>query len=241
MLIMTNSLRQLTLALYHNPRADFASYHAGPNAEALAAMVRWADETVPWYVYLWGGTATGKSHLLQAGLRLAANAGRSTMYVPLAEVAAHGPGVLEGLEAIDVVCLDDIDLIAGQHAWEHAIFVFFNRLHAAGRALAVSGRAVPAALPFALPDLASRLSAGLIYQLKALEDMEKAAALAAAAARRGMALPEAVAAYLLRRLPRDMRVLIAALETLDHASLSAGRPLSVPFVRETLKLDDEAR
>jgi DnaA family protein len=237
---MTNSLRQLTLALYHNPRADFASYHAGPNAEALAAMVRWADETVPWYVYLWGGAATGKSHLLQAALRLAGNAERTTMYVPLAEVVTHGPCVLEGLETIDVVCVDDLDVIAGHRDWELGLFVFFNRLQAAGRALAVSAKAAPAALPFVLPDLASRLSSGLVYQLKELDDAAKAAALQSAAQRRGMALPDAVTTYLLRRLPRDMTALLGALETLDRASLSAGRPLSVPFVRETLKLEDEA-
>jgi DnaA family protein len=237
---MTNSLRQLTLALYHNPRADFASYHAGLNAEALAAMVRWADETVPWYVYLWGGPAVGKSHLLQAALRLAGNAERSTMYVPLSEVAAHGPQVLEGLEVIDVLCIDDLDVIAGQREWEIALFAFFNRLHAAGRALAVAARQAPAALPLVLPDLASRLSSGLIYQLRELEDADKQAALQAAATRRGIAMPDAVAAYLMRRLPRDMRALLEALELLDTASLSAGRQLTVPFVRATLKLDDDS-
>ena len=50
--------------------------------------------------------------------------------------------------------------------------------------------------------------------------------------------PEAVAAYLLRRLPRRWPELMAALEKLDQASLSAGRALSVPFVREVLELPD---
>jgi MoxR-like ATPase len=96
-------------------------------------------------------------------------------------------------------------------------------------------------LPLGLPDLRSRLSAALVYHLIELNDEDKARALMAAAARLGMGLPETVAAHLLRRLPRDWRALHAALEQLNEASLSAGRALTLPFVRATLALTRASR
>ena len=69
-------------------------------------------------------------------------------------------------------------------------------------------------------------------------DLRECAALIATAAARGISLPDNVASYLLRRLPRDWPALHAALAMLDTASLSAGRSLTVPFVREVLRLEE---
>jgi DnaA family protein len=53
-----------------------------------------------------------------------------------------------------------------------------------------------------------------------------------------MAMPEAVAHYLLQRHARDLTALFGLLERLDRASLAAQRRLTVPFVREVAGEDD---
>ena len=111
-------------------------------------------------------------------------------------------------------------------------------MQSAGRRLLVSAATSPRELPLVLPDLKSRLAAALVYRLVPLSDDDKRAALIAAAAARGIGMPEAIANYLLRRLARDWSALHSALEALDAASLSEGRSLTVPFVREVLKLED---
>lgn len=230
--------RQLTLGLFRDAGASFGNYEAGGNVEALRAVAEWAGGAGPWCLLLWGGSGVGKSHLLQAAVRAAAERGAPSMYVPLAEALAYGVEALEGLETLGALALDDLEVLAGRRAWEEKLFALYNRMQAVGGRLLVSASAAPRELPFALPDLGSRFAAALVYRLKSLSDDERRAALVAAAAGRGIHLPEAVATYLLRRVPRDWSALHAALDRLDAASLSAGRSLTVPFVREVLRLEE---
>jgi len=230
--------RQLTLGLFRDTGASFENFHAAGNDEALRALADWAAGQGPWCLLVWGGAGVGKSHLLQAAVRRAAERGVQTMYVPLAEARAYGAAALDGLEELDALAVDDVDALAGERDWEDALFALYNRMQSAGRRLLVSAATSPRELPLVLPDLKSRLAAALVYRLVPLSDDDKRAALIAAAAARGIGMPEAIANYLLRRLPRDWSALHSALEALDAASLSEGRSLTVPFVREVLKLED---
>ncbi len=228
--------RQLTLGLFSHAPASLASFFAGPNAEALRAVRTWAvDPSAPWCLLLWGPPGCGKSHLLQGA---ASAVGGPCMYLPLREALRFGPGLLEGLETLDAVCVDDLDVIAGDTAWEEALFALYNSLQANGGRLLFSAAAAPQVLALELPDLRSRLAAALVYHLEPLNDEHKHAALVDAAARRGFHLPDPVASWLLRRLPRDWLELEQALDALDRASLSAGRALTVPFAREVIGLPD---
>jgi DnaA family protein len=49
---------------------------------------------------------------------------------------------------------------------------------------------------------------------------------------RGLELPDAVIAYLLRRVRRDPSTLFALLDQIDDEAFSHQRRLTVPFVRE---------
>ena len=40
--------------------------------------------------------------------------------------------MLEGLEAFSLVCLDDLEVLAGKQDWELAIFNLYNQLREAG-------------------------------------------------------------------------------------------------------------
>ena len=85
-------------------------------------------------------------------------------------------------------------------------------------------------------DLQSRLTAALIFQLNELDDSEKQAVLQAVAHTRGMVLNAQVAGFLIRRLPRNLHDLMAAIDILDRVSLRESRALTVPFVRDALEL-----
>ena len=81
---------------------------------------------------------------------------------------------------------------------------------------------------------------GLVFQLQPLADGEKAAALAAHAAERGMKLPPEAVDHLLRRLPRDLGTQFAVLDAIDRYSLALKRPVTLPLVREALAALDLA-
>jgi DnaA family protein len=225
--------RQLPLGIRLREGATFANYYPGGNRDAvqiLRASLGAAGE----FIYLWGGAGTGKTHLLQAVCQLDAAQARPLAYLPLRELSAFSPELLEGVESLPLVIVDDIDAVAGRADWEAGLFHLYNRIRERNGRLFMAGSHSPAAAGIVLPDLRSRLAGGIVLQLRALDDREKAEALRLQARQRGMEMPEDVAAYLLRRCPRDMTALFKLLDVLDQASLAAQRKLTIPFVKEVL-------
>jgi DnaA family protein len=218
----------------------FSSYFAGRNQPAVAALMslrRDIDEPAtrnPTCVWLHGPAGVGKTHLLQALCARAGAEGESAAYVPLASVASHGTESLTGLGQLSYVCIDDAEAVAGDDAWERALFQLHQQLDEQRGRLVVASASTPAALAFRLRDLASRMNGGLVLTLRVLDDDERIAALKLRASVRGFELPDDVAQYLLRHLPRDMTHLYSALDQLDVATLVEKRRLSVAFVRKVL-------
>jgi DnaA family protein len=113
-------------------------------------------------------------------------------------------------------------------------FDAFNRARTAGIAFIAAGDAPPVKLAVR-EDLRTRLASGLVFQLHPLSDDAKVRALRAQAASRGIALPDEIADYLLRHLPRSLGTQLAVLDALDRYSLAQKRALTLPLVREALE------
>jgi DnaA family protein len=215
-------------------RAVFASFLPARNAQALAHVQQLAGGGPPGLTWLCGPRGSGKTHLLQAACAAASERMRAG-YVPLAEVAPLGVGVLEGLPQLECLCLDDIDCVAGQGGWERGIFGLLREMEDSGGRLLLAAQAPPALINWALADLGSRCGAGAVFQLRMLEEEEQHAALQLRARLRGLELPDDTWHWLRKRFPRDMRTLYELLDTLDEAALAAQRRLTVPFIREVLR------
>jgi DnaA family protein len=224
---------QLPLGITLKDSAVFATFLAGPNAEAIDYLRSVADSSAGAGAWIWGPASSGKTHLLQA-VCAAAGPGVRAAYLPMKALRGLGAGALEGWGERHVLAVDDVDAVAGEAEFEHALFHLYNELNEHGGRLLVSTTQAPAELGIKLPDLASRLAAGVVFQLGPLDDGERIEALKLRARHRGLELPEETAQYLLRRLPRDMATLYDWLDLLDVASLAAKRRLTVPFVREVL-------
>ena len=147
---------------------------------------------------------------------------------------AYGPQVLEGLEQLDVVCIDDVELCAGDACWEEALFSFINLCRVHNTQLLFAAKNTPSELGVLLADLLSRLSWGAIVQLQELSDDDKLLWLQQRALRQGLNMPEDVARYLVRHYPRDMHSQDNLLSRLNTASLAAQRRLTVAFVKQVL-------
>lgn len=229
--------RQLPLGITLRPGASFEAYFSGPNGLAVALLRRMAEGDGEPQAWLAGAHGLGKSHLLQAACHTAAQAGLRPAYLPLSDEAGLQPDMLDGLETLDLVCLDGIDTIAGHEAWERALFGLINGARSAGARLLFAGRRTPAHLDVDLPDLASRLAWGAVVQLVPLDDTQKRDALRERARALGLELSAAAADYLQRHYGRDLAGQFARLEALDRASLAAGRRLTVPFIKQVLCSD----
>ena len=91
-------------------------------------------------------------------------------------------------------------------------------------------------LPFSLPDLASRIRAARVVETDRLQDGVKRQVLIARADRQGYVLPEEVLNFILVRSTRGMGDLMTVVKQLEKAMLQEKKRLSVPFVKQALKL-----
>ncbi len=229
------SVEQLVLPISLEDAATFENFHAGVNRPALKSLQQWlAGGGDEFCCYLFGGEGVGRTHLMQAACRRLSERGQRVAYLPLADVFLCSPVMLDNLEQLDWVCIDDIDAVLGEPAWEEALFHFYNRARDAGSRLMVTASLPAAQLKMGLMDLRSRLAQALSWELKPLTDDEKIAALQHRAHQRGFDLSFEVGRYLLHHYPRTMRDLFAVLDRLDAASLAAQRRITIPFLKTLL-------
>ena len=230
--------QQLSLNLRLKDASSFGNFLPGANREALdqlragvVATATRAKASEP-VIFLWGMEGSGKTHLLQAACRLAQELGIAPVYLPLGEIEALPPSVIEGADQAPLVCLDDLERAAGRPEGETALFSLAERLRAAGGMLVVAASTPPAQLGIRLPDLASRLAWGTTYALQPLDDRQKLEAVRLRAQHRGFEMAEDVARYILSRYPRDLPSLFILLDRIDQASLAQQRRVTIPFLRQ---------
>lgn len=227
---------QLTFKLNLDSKATFANFYPGNNQQLLMQLTTIASGRGAQYLFFWGKNGTGRTHLLQASCKHANKLKLPTFYLSCRNLHEMQPQVLENLEQMYLVCIDDIQHIAGITTWEEAYFDFFNRMFDAKKRLIIVGDAHPQYLGISLTDLTSRLASAAILQINELTDAEKIQALIFRAKKRGLILSPEVATFLWRRWPRDMHSLFAALDTLDQASLTAKHRLTIPFIKSVLTI-----
>jgi DnaA family protein len=210
-------MSQLALDLLQPLQPSLDNFVPGRNHEALATLRAVARGGGPQFVYLWGDAGSGRTHLLRA----------------LGPVGGDVPAFDAGraLYALDDVHALDADAQA-------RLFVLLDEVRARPGARFVGAGDVPPALLRLRDDVRTRLAWGLVYQLHALSDAEKAAALAEHAGTRGVAVSPDLIPWMLAHLPRDMRALVAALDALDTFALARRRTLTVALAREWLAQAD---
>lgn len=229
-------VHQLTLGVGLKDEATFANFYPGKNQQIVAELKKSASGQGENLLYVCGIGGEGCTHLLQACCHQANQHGLRSVYLPLANYDDFSPDIFEGLESLDLVCVDDIHKIANNPQWEEAFFHAFNRIHDIGARLIVTANVMPKSLQATLPDVVSRLAWGMVFQLQSLADTEKLQVLMMRAERRGMTLSEEVGKFILNHCPRHMSTLFAALDALDKVSLAAQRKLTIPFVKEVLQI-----
>lgn len=224
-------MQQLPLGIRLRERATFACFVDAVHPLAVARLQ--SLQTTPGVVWLWGAQGTGKSHLLQA-VCAAAPPSQRLFYLPLRDWSGTATALLEGAGYLDMLCLDDLQCVAGNAQFERALFSTYRMLEERGASLVISADRPPAAFHWQLLDIGSRLGASEVFQLQPLDEAGQCEALQRHATERGLDLPQDTARYLCLRLPRDLSTLIATLDRIDEASLSAQRRLTIPFMREVL-------
>ena len=142
--------------------------------------------------------------------------------------------------------MDDVETFS--RAQQTHLFHLFNAVRAdkaqdtpSRRHMVVTASCPPAHLPSDfLPDLRTRLSWDLVYELHALTDEEKTQVLFEQAEQRGLTLGHGVIDYMLRYSSRDLSKLHDFLVQLDAYGLQKKQAITVPLLKEWLSSADQA-
>jgi len=232
---------QLPLNIRLSEINQFGNFVPGQNEELVAlledSITSLSVDTKPAVeiIFIWGGAGAGKTHLLQAACQKARDLEIESVYLPLGQPGVDQPGILEDLFSLPLICIDNVQDIAGQPSWEAALFGLYESVRGRGMVLIASERA-PSESGIRLPDLVSRFKRGLVYGLKSLDHEQRMQVLRQRARLRGITISDEAAAFIEKNFPRDMPSLVRLLEQLDHESLAQQRKITIPFIKSMLQI-----
>lgn len=233
---MKNAFEQLSFSALLPEQQELQEFIWGENALLKFHLEHVLENSDDQFIYIWGQTGSGKSHLLQT-ICHQYDEKLSSIYLPLSLAESIPPSCLDNLEEQQIVSLDDIHLIQNMPEWEEALFHLYNRIRdKKNTLLIISGQHPPTLLNLKLPDLVSRLQWGMTWHLKEPSDDLKLQIIMQKAVKKGFYIPEAVAQYMLSHYARHLTTQMKILDILDQSSLQAQRrTISIPFIKECLK------
>lgn len=230
--------KQIPLAISPDTGLTFDNFYQSdsvkPIISELKKFISSPESQSEPFLYLWGEKQSGVTHLLNAVQNHSSlySSSLSMQYLPLKELIQYSPlDILEGVEQMDIVCVDDIDCLESKLDWQESVFHLYNRLRDGGKKLVVGGHQPPTKIAVSLSDLQSRLQWGITLCLHGLTNENKALAIQFYAQTVGMELTNEVARYLMQRTDRSSRALFDLMKKIDHASLSEQRKLTIPFIK----------
>lgn len=186
--------------------------------------------------YFYGVSGVGKTHLLQAACRFVTEQNIASVYLPLADKQLPLiPDVLMGLEKTPLVCLDDVEQIIGDKAWELALANLLMKSKVMGNKVVLSGRVALENWTLQTPELTQALISVLPIQLKAIANQKDiVTALQRHAKKLGFELPLEVGNYLIKQFSADLQELLSVLKILEQATFVEKRRMTLPFVKQIL-------
>jgi DnaA-homolog protein len=222
-------MKQIALDIGLSRGPTLANFLAGPNEAALKHLQLWAGSPTrsPVPTYLWGPSASGKTHLLKAVAESLREQGASAGWL---DASVHEPP--EFNERWAVVLLDDVHLYTAVQ--QHAAFNWFVNAQSLQRGVLAAGALPPADLKVR-EDLRTRLAWGHVFQLSVLSEPERRAVLRQAADARGVFLGDEVMDFMLTRFSRDLGSLMQLLEHLDGCALQTKRAITIPLIKAMLE------
>jgi len=223
------------------PKLTFASLVVcDGNRTAVAFAQRLtSDETTDNLLYIHGPAGCGKTHLLQALATAIGGSDTPAQTFSFREAPGVTPTTL--LKSLSrrftdapALLLDDIHLAPADPAIRVPLWQLFNDHYAAGNRIIITGATPPKELHNLDEHLTSRLLWGLVARVDITDDESRRMIMKKLAADRQTVLPADVIDFLLVRLPRDIPVLVQALDAINHLALASKRRITIPLTREAL-------
>ena len=233
-----------------NPRYSFATFVIGAgNQLAHAAALKVAEAPGRSFnpLVLYGETGLGKTHLLQATARYAAelSPALSVRYVTseaflnefVASVSDRRtmPRFRERHRGVDVLLLDDVQFFAGKERVQEELLHTFTALYERGCQVVISSDRPPGELAMIDDGLRSRFGMGLVAEVERPDLETRVAILRKLAEAQQLSIGDlALLPFIAGRVTSNVRELQGALTRLAAYSSLIGRLLDIELANELL-------
>jgi len=148
-----------------------------------------------------------------------------------------GIEIFQNLASLDAVCVDDVQLMLANENWETALFNLINECQQSNCSLILSfGGAQSPEENTKLPDLLSRIKRMDFMSVYKVQDNFLNQALNFVAQQLDINIDKAELEFLLKHQTREFSVLVENLIFLDKQAASLKRKITIPLIKETLKL-----
>ena len=195
---------------------------------------------------------TGKTYLLQSLCNHYFDEGKTSLLIPLKEVKDLGSQITESLENLDLICIDDVDLIAGDNSWEIAVFNLINNCLLTNCRLVFCSSFNPSNINFELKDLLSRIKKINHIELFPVNTNNLSKAIKFIANSRSINLGEREIDYLITYSERSIANLVniisgvrepisfmiaALFQNIESIFMELKRKISVPLIKEVIRAE----
>jgi len=226
--------RQLALQIQINERASLDNFFISKNnnkaIQILKNILERSNNGAQIFIDDLG--SNGKSYLLQAICNDFSNSNNSTIYVPMQKAINLEPSILEGINELNLICLDDIDLISNQRDWELALFNLINECYEKDCFLLLSGSIDKLEV---IPDLISRIKKMEILRLKPIDDDELLRATQAISKNLNIEISDKNMNYLINNSRRDIKTVFRTLSQLEKESLERKKSIGLNLIKEVIQ------
>ena len=232
-----------------NPKYRFDNFIVGPsNQLAHAASVAAASSPGTRYnpLFIYGGVGLGKTHLVNAvGHRVRQDKADARVLFLSAERftnefiwALQNHRIDQFREryrtSCDVLCIDDIQFLAGREQTQEEFFHTFNALYHADRQIVVTSDVYPQQIKEMEERLISRFQWGLVADIQAPELDTRIAILKKKAEQEQIALDDDVALIIAQKVQSNVRELEGTLLRLAVKAELTKQTIDVDFARDAL-------
>jgi chromosomal replication initiator protein len=214
------------------------------HAACRAVAARPGEAYNPLFIY--GGVGLGKTHLLQAvgNAVKEANPNFTVLYVASEKFTNEFVESLKNhttqefkkrYRNVDVLIIDDVQFFAGKDKTQEELFYTFNALHGQNKQLILSSDRPPSAIPTLQERLSSRLSAGMIADVKKPDYETRLAILQEKRDLREAPIDEEALAFIAKNIQSNVRELEGALNRVAaYCELHKTRA-TVEYTKQILK------
>ena len=230
--------KQLIFPFQIDQKASFENFFCLPdNRYLLTRLSDFVSSNDAHELIISGEKGAGKSFLIQAICNELGPKGKKSGFIPMNKAINMGIEIFQDLASLDVVCVDDLQLILANRDWEKALFNLINECQQSSCSLILSlGDTKPLEEVTQLPDLLSRIKRMEFMTLQAIQNEQLKQALNFVSMQLNINIEAAELDYLLKHQTREFSLLVKNLLLLDRQAASLKRRITIPLIKETLKL-----